>query len=140
MSRVQVYIKEWEYLRRIAHRTIEIVDKAKAWEYRLAPTEFTVNDTFIHLTRALFEDAGNWYLDDSTSFISTGNPNSDIDRSIDRMIEAMNRFEDADLDREFTFPWGVHTTIEGSIQQTMFHAVGHLAQLRERAGIYSRTR
>ena len=138
MSTVQVYINEWEYLREIAHRTIEIVDKAEAWDYRLALSEFSVYDTFIHLTRAIFEDAGNWYLDDSTSFVSTGNPKSDIDKSIDRMIEAMQTLEDDDLDRGFTFPWGASTTVEGSIQQTLFHAVGHLAQLRERAGVCSR--
>jgi uncharacterized damage-inducible protein DinB len=140
LNRMQTYIKEWEYLRRIAHQTIEIIDKAKAWDFRLAPAEFTVKDTFIHLTRALFEDAGNWYLGDSEKFVSTGNPTSDIDRAINRMIEAMNHFDDADLDRDFTFPWGFPTTIEGSIHQTMFHAIGHLAQLRERAGVYSRTK
>jgi uncharacterized damage-inducible protein DinB len=140
MSRIQVYLNEWEYLRKIAQRTIEIVDKTEAWDYRLAPSEFTVHNTFIHLTRALFEDAGNWYLHDSTSFVSTGNPRSDIDQSIDRMVKAMLTINDDDLDRDFTFPWGESTTIERSIQQTMFHAIGHLAQLRERAGVCSRTK
>lgn len=57
----------------IAHQTIEIIDKANAWDFRLTPTEFTVKDTFIHLTRALFEDAGNWYLGESINFVWTGN-------------------------------------------------------------------
>ena len=140
VTRVSTYIKEWEYLRKIAHRTIEIVDKADAWDFKLAPTEFSVKDTFIHLTRALFEDAVNWYLDQSVSFVWSNNPNSDIDQAIDKMIEAMNSFEDANLDEDFTFPWGTPTSIEGSIQQTMFHAIGHLGQLRERAGVCSRTR
>ena len=70
MKRIQSYINMWEYLRKTAHRTIEIIDQAEAWDYRLSPTEFTVRDTFIHLTRAAFEDAGNWYLADSKKFVT----------------------------------------------------------------------
>ena len=139
-SRIGVYLDEWEYLRRIGIRTIEIVNNSGAWEHRLAEKEFTVKQTFHHVVQAIFEDAGNWFLNEIKRFESSYNHTQDLNLAVDRMIFAISKFDDSDLDKEFTFPWGVETAYAGAIQQSLFHAIGHFGQIRERAGIHSRYR
>ena len=138
VSRIGVYLDEWEYLRRIGIRTIEVINNSYAWEHRLGEKEFTIKETFHHVIQAIFEDAGNWFLNETTRFETSNNPTLDLNQAVDRMIFAIGKFDDSDLDKEFTFPWGVETTYAGAIQQSLFHAIGHFGQIRERAGIHSR--
>ena len=140
MSRVLAYLKEWEYLRRIGIKTIDDINTSNTWEYRLKPKEFSIRDTFNHTVRSIFEDAGNWFLGDPLRFQPSEEPSHDLFISVDRMINAIKGFSDTDLDKSFTFPWGEKTTIEGAIQQNLFHAIAHFAQLRERTGVARRTR
>ena len=52
---------------------------------------------------------------------------------------ALGELDDSILGDLFVFPWGVETDFETAIQQTLFHAIGHFAQIRERAGVYHRS-
>ena len=139
MSRILTYLKEWEYLREIGLKTIDIIDTSNSWDYRLNQNEFSVRETFRHAVQSIFEDAGNWFLDDSTRFQPSDNPSHDLLMSIDRMVDAIIDFDDDDLERSFTFPWGEKTTVEGAICQNLFHAIAHFGQIRERAGVAKRT-
>lgn len=139
MSRVLAYLKEWEYLRRIGLKTIDVINASNTWEYRLKPKEFSVRETFRHTIQSIFEDAGNWFLDDSSRFQPSEDPYHDLHISVDRMINAIKEFNDTDLEKPFTFPWGERTTVENAIQQNLFHAIGHFSQLRERTGVATRT-
>ena len=139
MSRVLAYLREWEYLRSIGIKTIDVINSSNTWEYRLSPKEFSVRETFRHTVKAIFEDAGNWFLDDSSRFQPSEDPHHDLLRSIDRMINAIKEFQDIDLEKSFAFPWGEQTTVEGAIQQSLFHTIAHFGQLRERIGVAKRT-
>ena len=119
-------------------KTIEIIEKAKTWDFRVTPNEFSIKDTFQYTVKAIFEDAGNWFLNDSTPYISQNNPTKDLNRAVDRMIMAIKDFSDINLSKEFTFQWGTKSTVAGAIQQNLFHAVGHFSQLRNWTGIYKR--
>ncbi|MFX0124220.1 MAG: hypothetical protein ACFFAE_11330 [Candidatus Hodarchaeota archaeon] len=138
MTKIEVYLSLWEYLWDHGHKTITIIDKENAWEYRVNPKEFTIKETFYHTVKAIYEDAGNWFLNDSIPFKSLKNPMEDLKRSIDRMMEAIRNFQDENLDDEHVFQWGQKTTIAGAIQQNLFHAVGHFSQLRNWVGICRR--
>ena len=140
VNRVDVYLDEWEYLRRIGIETLEVISNAGAWNYRLAEKEFTIKETYWHVVQAIFEDAGNWFLNESERFEESNDSTQDLNQAVDRMIFAISKFDDSDLDKEFTFPWGVRATYAGAIQQSLFHAIGHFGQIRERAGIHSRYR
>jgi hypothetical protein len=129
----------WEHLREVGHSSIIKVDFAKAWTYRLGQNEFSVEETFHHTVRAIYEDACNWYLKQPQKFESTGDASQDLDLAVDQMLKALSSFDDKNLEETFRFPWGVDTTIEFAIQQDLFHALGHFSQIRERAGFYSRT-
>ena len=63
---------------------------------------------------------------------------ADLERSIDRMIYAIKKIREKDLDKEFVFPWGEHSTISGAIMQNLFHSIGHFAQIRNWCGIARR--
>ncbi len=139
MSMVDVYVELWDYLRSHGLQTIEVAEKADAWDYRISSNEYSVRETFHHTVQAIFEDAGNWFLNDSTLFRPTNSPIDDLHRAIDRMISAIQGFLDADLNSEFTFQWGEKTTISGAIRQNLFHAVGHFSQLRNWVGVYRRS-
>ncbi len=119
-------------------KTIELIENLKTWDFRVTPTEFCIRDTFYHTVRSIFEDAGNWFLKDSTPYIPQGNPSEDLNRAVDRIILAISDFNDNDLSKEFTFQWGTKSTVAGAIQQNLFHAVGHFSQLRNWTGIYKR--
>jgi len=138
--RIGVYLEEWEYLRCIGIKTLEVVNNARAWNYRFAEEEFTIKETYRHVVQAIFEDAGNWFLNESERFEESNDTMYDLNQAIDRMIFAISKFDDSDLNKKFTFPWGIETTYAGAIQQSLFHAIGHLGQIRERAGIHSRYR
>lgn len=138
MPEIDVYIREWNSLRRTAQKTVQMIDRANAWEYRLAPSEFTVGETFYHTIRAVFEDAGSSFKEESNVFQKTDSLANDTDRAIDRMIRAIKDYSDEQLAERFVFPWGMETTISGAIEQILFHTVGHLAQLRERVGVLIR--
>ena len=139
MSRILAYLKEWEYFRKIGLKTIEAIDTSNTWEFRLNQNEFSVRDTFNHTIQSIFEDAGNWFLNDSTRFQRSEDPTNDFFISVDRMIAAIKNFADTDLEKSFTFPWGKETTIEGAILQNLFHAIAYFGQLRERTGVAKRT-
>ncbi|MGY5874129.1 MAG: hypothetical protein RTU30_00145 [Candidatus Thorarchaeota archaeon] len=138
MQCIEVYLKEWDHLLKTALKTIETIEQSNAWDFRLWPTEFTVKETFHHTVQAIFEDAGKWYLKESLDFQSSGNSVTDIQSTVDRMKNGIEGLSNDSLSEPFTFPWGTETTIEGAIQQNLFHAIGHFAQLRERAGVYRR--
>jgi hypothetical protein len=140
MSQINVYIQLWEYLREKGLKTIEVIENGDAWEYKVTPKEFSVKETFYHTLRSIFEDAGNWFLNDKSSFVPSDNPAEDLNISIDRMISAIKNFTDAKLKESFTFQWGEKTTIEGAITQNLFHAVEHFSQLRHREGIHKRNK
>ncbi|MHA2423561.1 MAG: hypothetical protein ACXAEF_02165 [Candidatus Thorarchaeota archaeon] len=139
MPEIEVYIREWNLVRRQAAKTIEIIDQAKAWEYRVAPNEFSVSDTFYHTIRAIYEDAGNSFDEAPEKFQKTDSPIEDTNRSIDRIIRAIEHYTDEKLTESFVFPWCEETNFAGAIEQILFHTVGHLAQLRERVGVLIRT-
>ena len=139
MSRILAYLKEWEYFRRLGLETIEAINTSNTWDYRLNQNEFSVRDTFNHTIQSIFEDAGNWFLNDSTRFQRSEDPTNDFLISVDRMIAAIKNLTDTDLEKSFTFPWGKETTIEGAILQNLFHAIAHFGQLRERTGVAKRT-
>ena len=138
MKKITVYIDFWDYLRKHGLKTIQIIDSENAWDYRVSPGEFSIIETYNHAVQAIFEDAGTWFLKDSKKYIPTNNPIKDLNRSIDRMIQAIQDFDNRKLKEEFTFQWGEKTTIENAIKQNLFHAVGHFGQLRERVGIKKR--
>ncbi len=140
MTMIVVYIHEWEDLRHIGLRTIEMVEKAGIWDYRINENEFSIRETFQHTVRAIFEDTGNWFLKNSLPYKTTNKPQNDWNQAINRMIKAIKDFQDEDLEKSFTFQWGEKTTIGGAIQQNLFHAIGHLAQLRNWYGIYIRAK
>ncbi|MBK5112080.1 MAG: DinB family protein [Candidatus Heimdallarchaeota archaeon] len=140
MSSVATYIKLWHYFKKIGYKTIEKIESNKAWNFRLESKEFTVKETFYHTLRAIFEDAGNWFLKESLKFTPTNIPTADLERAVNRMINAIKTLNDSQLADEFTFPWGEKSTIEEALMQNLYHAIGHFAQLRERCGIKSRTK
>jgi uncharacterized damage-inducible protein DinB len=135
-----VYLELWEYIRTYGKKTIEVIEAAKAWDYRLNPNEFSVEETFQHTVKAIYEDAGNWFLKDSTLFKSTESPADDLNAALDRMQNAIQHFSDDYLYTIFTFQWGEKTTIGGTIRQNLFHTFGHLSQLRNWVGIYERSK
>lgn len=139
MAEIDVYIREWNSLHRIALKTLQMIEQANAWEYRLTASEFTVADTFYHTIRAIFEDAGNSFNEESQSFQKTDSPMQDIEQSFDRIIRAIRDYSDEQLAERFVFPWGLETTISGAIEQILFHTIGHMAQLRERVGVLIRS-
>jgi hypothetical protein len=140
MSEVDVYLRLWATLRRNGIKTIELIDKTGGWNVRINEQEYTVQETFYHAVQAIFEDAGTWFLNDSTKFTPSKSPKADLDRAINRMIDAIREFSDKQLTTDFTFQWGEQTTVEGAIQQNLFHAVGHFSQLRNWIGISDRLR
>ena len=139
MTKLEVYLELWDYLRTHGLRTIEVIEKANAWDYRINPNEYSVRETFRHAIQAIFEDAGNWFLKDPARFEPSNDPNADLHRALDRMIGAIKDFSDEDLASDFTFPWGEKSTVGGAIRQNLFHAVGHFSQLRNWAGVYRRS-
>lgn len=138
MSDVDVYLRLWETVRRNGIKTIRLIDKTGGWNVRVNEQEYTVQETFHHAVQAIFEDAGNWFLNDSTKFTPSSSPKDDLDQSIDRMVDAIREFSDEQLSADFTFQWGEQTTVEGAIQQNLFHAVGHFSQIRNWIGISER--
>lgn len=138
MSDVDVYLRLWEMFRRNGVKTIELIDNAGDWNVRVNEQEYTVQETFYHAVQAIFEDAGNWFLSDSRKFIASKSPKADLDQAIDRMVDAIREFSDEQLSADFTFQWGEQTTVEGAIQQNLFHAVGHFSQIRNWIGISER--
>jgi hypothetical protein len=140
LSKIDAYLELFDYLRHHGLQTIEVVDRADAWDYRINSNEYSARETFLHAVQAVFEDAGNWFLNDPTRFRPTDNPAKDLHRAVDRMISAIQGFSDADLEAPFVFQWGETTTIGGAIRQNLFHAVGHFSQIRNWAGILSRSK
>ncbi len=140
MGQIKTYNQLWEFFRLQGQRTIKIIEEANACDYRVNPNEFSVRETFRHTVKAVFEDAGNWFLKDSKAYQPSDSPVEDLTRAVERMIRAIANFSDDDLKMEFTFQWGQKTTVAGAIRQNLFHAVGHFSQLRNWVGIYSRTK
>jgi len=68
MQRVKIFGQLWEYLRLQGLKTIEIIDEAKGWDFRVNLNEFTVKETFHHAVKSIIEDTGNWFLKDSTPY------------------------------------------------------------------------
>jgi hypothetical protein len=66
MSRTQitVYKQLWEYFLRQGLKTIEIIEEEDAWEFRTYPQEYSVRETFHHTVQAIYEDAGQWFMDE----------------------------------------------------------------------------
>lgn len=139
MTKLEVYLELWEYLRTYGIKTIKAIEEAEAWNYRLNANEFSVEETFRHAVKAIYEDAGNWFLKDATRFKPTESPLNDLNSSIDRMQSAIQDFSDNYLYTIFTFQWGEKTTIGGAIRQNLFHAFGHFSQLRNWVGVYKRS-
>ena len=140
MTEISVYIEFWEYLRIFGLKTIEKIESNNAWNYRVSQREFSVIQTFNHTIQAIFEDAGTWFLKDNKKFLPSDNPKNDLNRSIDRMIEAIQDFDSEKLSEEFTFQWGEKTIVKDAIKQNIFHAINHFGQLRERTGIFKRNK
>jgi hypothetical protein len=139
VTKIDVYLELWDYLRHHGLKTIDVIEKSEAWDYRINPNEYYVRVTYRHAVQAIFEDAGNWFLEDSTRFSPTNNPAEDLHRAIDRMLSAIKDFSDEHIKSEFTFQWGEKTTIGGAIRQNLFHALGHFSQLRNWVGVYRRS-
>ncbi|MGC9779287.1 MAG: hypothetical protein HZR80_08605 [Candidatus Heimdallarchaeota archaeon] len=139
MSKIDVYINLWNYLQEIGEKTIKIIEREEAWDYRINQNEFTVLETFNHTLRTIFEDAGNWLLKETIKFQATDKHIDDLEKAVFRMIKAIRTLTDSHLNETFKFQWGEESTMEGAIQQNLYHAIGHFAQLRERSGIKMRT-
>ncbi len=139
MSKIDVYINLWNYLQEIGEKTIKIIEREEAWDYRINQNEFTVLETFNHTLRTIFEDAGNWFLKETIKFQATDKHIDDLEKAVFRMIKAIRTLKDSHLNETFKFQWGEESTMEGAIQQNLYHAIGHFAQLRERSGIKMRT-
>jgi hypothetical protein len=139
MTKLEVYLELWEYIRTYGRKTIEIIETTDAWDYKINPNEFSVEETFRHAVKAIYEDAGNWFLNDSTIFRPTESPANDLSNAIDRMLSAIRDFRDDKLYTIFTFQWGEKTTVGGAIRQNLFHTFGHFSQLRNWVGVYKRS-
>jgi hypothetical protein len=140
MNKITVYLEFWEYLRSYGSKTIMLIDSGNAWDLKVKQTEFTIKQTFDHIIQSIFEDAGTWFLKDLKKFISTDSPKNDLNKSINRMIEAIKDFNNEDLEKNLTFQWGEETTIKDAIKQNIFHAVSHFGQLKERVGFLRRNK
>ena len=140
MSQINVFLQILEYLRKKGLQTIEVIENESAWNYRVAPKEFSVLETFHHTVKSIFEDAGNWFLNDTKPFKASDNPIADLNKSINRMVVAIKDFTNEKISEDFVFQWGEKTTIRGAITQNLFHAVEHFSQLRHRVGIYKRNK
>ena len=140
ISQINVFLQILEYLRKKGLKTIEMIENENAWNYRVAPKEFSVLETFHHTVKAIFEDAGNWFLNDSKPFKTSDNPIVDLNKSIDRMVAAIKDFTDEKISEDFVFQWGEKTTIGEAITQNLFHAAEHFSQLRGRVGICTRNK
>ncbi|MHA2233489.1 MAG: hypothetical protein ACXAB4_13485 [Candidatus Hodarchaeales archaeon] len=140
MRQINVYAQLWEHLRLQGLRTIAMIEKGNVWDYRVDSNEFSIRETFHHTVKAIFEDAGTWFLEESTSYQPSGTFIDDLNSAVDRMIRAQATLSDNELSAEFTFQWGEKTTVAGAIQQNLFHAVGHFSQLRNWVGICSRSK
>ena len=138
MKESEVHIDAWLHVKRIGMKTIQLIDKANAWDFRLNEGEFAVRDTIRHTIQAIYEDAGNWFLGDGKSYVSTENLQADLETAIDRMISAIQDFDDTRLSAEFTTQWGERMTVRAAIRQNMFHTLEHFAQVRERVGVMKR--
>lgn len=132
MTEIKTCVDFWQYFKKI--------DYEKAWNFKITSKEFTIRETFNHTLRAIFEDAGNWFLNEPLKFVPSNVPTADLERAVNRMINAIESMTDSQLEDDFTFPWGVKTTVKEAIMQNLYHAIGHFAQIRERAGIKSRTK
>jgi uncharacterized damage-inducible protein DinB len=135
MSKIKTYVEFWQYFKKAGYKTISKIDGEKAWKFKVTPKEFTIRDTYNHTLRAIFEDAGNWFLKEPLKFEPTNVPAADLERAVNRMINAIETLEDSQLEDEFTFQWGEKSTVKEAIMQNLFHAIGHLAQIRERSGL-----
>jgi uncharacterized damage-inducible protein DinB len=140
MNRLNVYADLVEDVRRQGEATIRAIEAGKAWSYRVQPGEHSVRDTFNHAVQALFEDAGNWCLHDATHFSPSQDPTADLADALSRVQRALQGLQEADLDGAFVLPWGQKATLGGALRQTLLHAVGHFAQLRNWVGIKQRAR
>ncbi|MCG3227676.1 MAG: DinB family protein [Candidatus Heimdallarchaeota archaeon] len=138
MKQISVYIEFLEYLRIFGLKTIKRIKSKDAWNYKISQTEFSIIQTLYHTIQAIYEDAGNWFLKDSKKFIKSDDPQNDLNLSIDRMIHAVQDFDEEKLSEAFTFQWGETTTVKEAIKQNIFHTVNHFGQLRERMGILER--
>lgn len=140
MAKIDILLQILEYVRSKGLQTIKIIEDENAWDYKLSNKEFSVKETYYHTVKSIFEDTGNWFLSDSTSFKASDNPIKDLNKSLDRMIESIKDFSDEKLGNGFTFQWGDTTTVSGAIIQNLFHAAEHFSQLRHRIGIYKRSK
>ena len=140
MSQINVFLQMLEYLRKKGLKTIEMIENENAWNFRITPKEFSVQETFLHTVKSIFEDAGNWFLCDSKSFEASNNPVEDFNKSIDRMVVAIMDFTNEKISENFIFQWGEKTTVGGAITQNIFHAAEHFSQLRHRVGISQRNK
>ncbi len=138
MTEIKTYIDCWQYFKKIAYKTIKKIENDKAWNFKITLKEFTIRETFNHTLQAIFEDAGNWFLNEPLKFIPTNVPTADLERAVNRMINAIESMTDSQLDVEFIFPWGEKATVKEAIMQNLYYAIGHFAQLRERCGMKSR--
>ncbi|MHA1953805.1 MAG: hypothetical protein ACW96U_07660 [Candidatus Heimdallarchaeaceae archaeon] len=140
MKEISVYVEFLEYLRLFGLKAIEFIESEKAWNFRLSQNEFSIIQTFQHILQAIYEDAGTWFIKDSKRFTPTDDPKDDLNRSIERMIQAIQEFDNEKLSEEFTFQWGEKTIVKDAIKQNLFHAISHFGQLRERVGISKRNK
>jgi hypothetical protein len=140
VSKVELYIELWNYLRVQAKKTLKLIDNTNSWNIQVKKQEFKVSETLFHTLKSIYEDAGRWFLHENTRFKRTNNWTKDLDIVIDRMINAIASFSEDDLSREMKFQWGDKTTIGGAIQQNLYHAIGHFSQLRNWVGIYLRSK
>ncbi len=140
MTEIKTCVDFWQYFKKIAYKTVKKIESDKAWNFKITSKEFTIRETFNHTIQAIFEDAGNWFLNETLKFVPTNVPTADLERAVNRMINAIESMTDSQLEDDFTFPWGVKTTVKEAIMQNLYHAIGHFAQLRERSGIKSRTK
>lgn len=139
MDEIQTYVFLWEYLREIGLRTISIIDNARAWDYRLKETEFSVFETFYHAIQAIYEDSYRWFRGEIRKFEKTGDHSADLNTCIDEMIYPIRNMTVEDLATDMTFQWGEDTTYRRAIVQNLFHAVGHFSQLRNWVGVKARS-
>ncbi len=138
MTEIDVYIGQLNYLRRVGDYTIDMIDDAKAWNFQLIPGEATVRETFYHTVRAIIEEAASDFNGTKMSYKEIVSPRQEWHHAIDSFIQGIQDYTDERLAEEFESYWCNKTTVGGAINLGIAHSIGHLAQIRERAGVYSR--
>ena len=112
MTEIKTCVDFWQYFKKIAYKTVKKIESDKAWNFKITSKEFTIRETFNHTIQAIFEDAGNWFLNETLKFVPTNVPTADLERAVNRMINAIESMTDSQLEDDFTYPCQAPPTVK----------------------------